>query len=354
MRIGVIGASFARQAYLPAFAHVEGAEVIAVASARLASARAAAEAFGVVNAYDDWRQMLDRHQFDLVCIATPTIAHAPMTLAALEAGAHVLCEKPTALDAGQAKAMLDRARALGRCHMIDHELRFNPNRRRVKQLIESGAIGRVRHVAIVNVVAGWGDPASRPKDDWLSRADQGGGRLGANGSHQVDLLRWWLGEVAAVSGELRTLVPDRRDKATGEPWTATADDFCQFTLELASGAVASVLINGAARHALGNRVEIVGSDGTIRLDGDTESLQLGRANEPFQDITEPNPWAALPGIGPGVWNAGVVPLLQALCAAIGEGRQPAEGASFEDGWRNQRVLDAVRRSSAERLWVRVD
>ena len=74
--------------------------------------------------------MLAEHPLDLVCIATPTVQHAPMTLAALDAGAHVLCEKPTAMNAAEARAMLDRAETLGRVHMIDHELRFNPNRRR--------------------------------------------------------------------------------------------------------------------------------------------------------------------------------------------------------------------------------
>jgi predicted dehydrogenase len=109
MKVGIVGASFAKAAYLPALRHVEGAEVVAIASARMDSAKACADQFGVPNAYDDWRKMIDRHQLDLVCIATPTVTHAPIALMALDAGAHVLCEKPTAMDAAEAKAMLDRA-----------------------------------------------------------------------------------------------------------------------------------------------------------------------------------------------------------------------------------------------------
>ena len=137
MKIGIVGASFARAAYLPALRHVEGAEVVALASSRIESARSAAEEFGIPAAYDDWQAMLDKHQLDLVLIATPTDLHAPITLAALERGAHVLCEKPTAMDAGEARAMLDKANALGRVGMIDHELRFNPNRQRVAEMIAS-------------------------------------------------------------------------------------------------------------------------------------------------------------------------------------------------------------------------
>ena len=350
MNVGIIGASFARAAYLPALKHVDGAEVVAVASARLESAKGAADAFGVPHAYDDWKKMLSEHDLDLVCIATPTLTHAPMTLAALDAGAHVLCEKPTAMDAAEAKAMLDKAEALGRVHMIDHELRFNPNRQRIKELLDEGFVGEVRHVNISNISLGWGDPASRPKDDWWSLASQGGGRLGANGSHRVDLLRWWLGDVGAVSGQALTLVPERQDERTGEGWMATADDTTHFTLEMTSGALANAFLSGVARHNLGNYTQIFGSEGTILLSND-EKLLVARTGEPFEDRSVRDPNADLPGVNPGVWNVSVVGLMRELAAAISEERAPHEGATFVDGWENQRVLDVIKRSGAERRWV---
>jgi predicted dehydrogenase len=354
MKVGIIGASFAKAAYLPALRHIEDAEVVAIASARLPSAEAAARAFGILHAYNDWRRMLDAHPLDLVCIATPTVTHAPMTLAALDAGANVLCEKPTAMSAGEARTMLDRAEALGCVHMIDHELRFNPNRRRVKELIDAGAIGIVRHVNISNITSGWGDPGSRSKGDWLSLESEGGGRLGANGSHQVDLLRWWLGEVGAVMGQALTMVPDRTDKATGETWRATADDMAHFTLEMRSGALASVFISGIARHSFDYSVQIFGSEGTILLSNRDEKLLVGRLGAEFEDHSLEDPNARLEGVNPGVWNVSVVSLMRELAAAIREKRRPREGATFHDGWRNQLVLDAVRRSGAERRWIAVD
>ena len=135
MKVGIIGASFAKAAFLPALRHVPGAEVVAIASARMVSAQGAASEFDVPHAYDDWEAMLDAHDLDLVCIATPTFLHAPQTLAAIASGAHVLCDKPTAMDAGEAARMLQAAEAAGRIHMIDHELRFNPNRMRIAELI---------------------------------------------------------------------------------------------------------------------------------------------------------------------------------------------------------------------------
>ena len=352
MRVGIIGASFAQAAYLPALRHVPGAEVVAIASARRSSAQTAATAFGVPHAYDDWQRMLAAHRFDLVCIATPTVLHAPQTLAAIAAGAHVLCEKPTAMDAGEAAGMLAAAEAAGRIHMIDHELRFNPNRARIAALIADGTLGEIRHVTIANITNGWNHPASRAKGDWWSLADQGGGRLGANGSHQVDLLRWWLGEVAWVTGAAPVVVPDRRDKASGEAWTATADDVAYFTLETIAGAVAQVFLSGVAALNAGTLTQVFGSKGTVKLSNDDERLWLARAGQDFEEITEVDPNASLPGVNAGIWNVSVVALLQELAAAIREGRPPSRGATFVDGLAVQRVLDAVRVSGAERRSVR--
>ncbi|MDV3251073.1 Gfo/Idh/MocA family oxidoreductase [Devosia sp. BK] len=351
MKIGIVGASFARAAYLPALRHVEGTEVVAIASSRLESAQSAASEFGVGAAYDDWLAMLDNHQLDLVLIATPTDLHAPITLAALDRGAHVLCEKPTAMDATEAKAMLDKAEALGRVHMIDHELRFNPNRARVAELIAAGELGDIRHVNIANIGASWANPASRPKGDWWSLAEQGGGRLGANGSHQVDMLRWWLGPVRSVVGQALTVIPNRIDKKTGEAWTATADDLSYFTLEMTSGALAQVFMSGVAANNIGNLTQVFGSKGSILLDNDTERLMFAKAGESFTDITVDDPNAQLPGLNKGVWNVSVVAALQELTSSIREGRALKRGATFEDGLKNQQVLDAVKTSTRTRAWV---
>lgn len=352
MKVAIIGASFAQAAYLPALRHTPGAEVVAIASGRIGSAQEAASRFGIPHATDDWEAMLDRHEVDLVCVATPTVLHAPQTLKALARGAHVLCEKPTAMDAAEARAMLDAAEVAGRIHMIDHELRFNPNRARIAEMIASGDLGEIRHVNVANIGNAWADPASRPKGDWWSLADQGGGRLGANGSHQIDMLRWWLGEVAWVTGAAPTLVPDRRDKATGEAWTATADDVAWLGLEMESGALAQVFLSGVAAHNIGNLTQVFGSKGTVTLDNGDEKLWFAKAGQGFEEITVTDPNAALEGVNPGIWNVSVISVMRELAAAIAERRKPERGATFADGLANQKVLDAVRISGAERRWVR--
>ena len=351
MKFAIIGASFARAAYLPALKHVPGAETVALASNRLESARSAADAFGVPHAYADWREMLEKHEVDAVLIATPTDTHAEMTLAALEAGAHVVCEKPTAMNATEAATMLDRAEALGRVHMIDHELRFNPNRMRIAEMIANGDLGDIRHVNIANIGASWADPAGRPKGDWWSLIEHGGGRLGANGSHQVDMVRWWLGPVHSVVGEALTVIPDRLDKTTGEPWTATADDLSYLTMRMQSGALVQIFMSGVATANIGNHTQVFGSKGTITLNNDDEKLYFAKAGQSFEEITVPDPNAELPGVNKGIWNVSVVDALRTFAAAATTGTPLGRGASFYDGLANQQVLDAVRQSTDTRAWV---
>lgn len=354
INVGIIGASFARDAYLPAFAHINGARVVALASGRMESAQAAAEPYGIAAVYDDWEKMLAEQRLDLVCIATPTVMHAPMTLAAIAKGAHVLCEKPTAMHAGEARQMLDAARKANRLHMIDHELRFNPTRMRIAELVHGGDLGEIRHVNISNIGASWANPASRPKGDWWSDASMGGGRMGANGSHQVDMLRWWLGEPEAVIGQALTVVPDRVCKNTSEAWIATADDLSHMTLEMKSGALAQVFMSGVAAANMGNETQIFGTRGTITLSNSDEKLYFAKAGESFNDISVEDPHASLEGLNKGIWNVSVLGALQELCAAITEDRGLRRGASFVDGLRNQMVVDAVFASTKSRKWETLD
>ena len=351
IRVGIIGASFARAAYLPALRTIDDVELLAIASARLFSAQLAADQFNIPHVYDNWERMIGEHEFDLVCIATPTIFHAPMTLAALNAGAHVLCEKPMAMNRDESAEMLERAEASGQLHIIGHELRFNPNRRKIKSLIDSGAIGDLRYLNMHNASSTWGDLAWRRAGDWLLREDMGGGRLGASGSHMIDLLRFWLGDIGAVSGQLSTMAPERFDKDSGAAWRATADDHFSFTAEMRCGALCSVTVSFAGRYGSGTQTEISGSEGAILLSESDEQLLVARAGEEFQDESLRDANADKPGIGTGIWNVSFVALMEELTAAIRGKRQLAWGATFADGHQCQIALDALRQSSRERRWV---
>src|SRR5687768_13133895 len=179
--IGIIGTGFARTTQIPAWRACEGARVAAIASGRRENAERAAREFGIPVAAGDWREVVAREDVDLVSIVTPPVTHAEMTLAALAAGKAVLCEKPLAMDASETGAMRARARQTGLLAHVDHELRFLPARRRMREMVAGGEVGRVHHAKFLYRADARAD-RQRAWNWWSDRA-AGGGVLGAIGSH---------------------------------------------------------------------------------------------------------------------------------------------------------------------------
>ncbi|HET7790491.1 MAG TPA: Gfo/Idh/MocA family oxidoreductase [Gemmatimonadales bacterium] len=344
IRVGVIGAGFARRVQIPGLRLVPELAVTAIASARRASAESAAREFGIPHVYDDGESLARSGEVDLVLVSSTPAVHARQAIAALEAGKHVLCEKPTALNALEARQMLDAAAARPRqVAWIDHELRYEPNRRRVRELIAGGAIGEVRHIELVlrPYLRGDGRPqaADAPWNWWFDAAE-GGGILGAVGSHLIDLCRFWTAsEVVHVTGRVATFVRERKDEA-GTTHPVTADDFASLSLRMGSGAVATIILTSAAHHGGGHSAQITGSAGTMVLTGETK-LELGQVGEPLADIsvaddlwerTKPN----------NMWGRSFVRVARDLARVIAGGVPEGTPAGFADGLAIQRVLDAVR------------
>jgi len=346
LRVGVIGTGFGADVQIPAFlAHPR---VSAVASGTPGRAGEVAGRFEIPHAFDDYREMVATVELDLVSITSPPDTHHPATLAALAHHRHVLCEKPMALNAGQAAEMLREAERRGVTHMIDHELRFNPIRRKIKHLIKEGFIGTPRHALTTVVGTGRAD-ATRPWT-WGSDAGRGGGTLGAQGSHQIDLLRYFLGDIVAVSGATETFLKERPDPGGRGQRAVTSDDFASFSLRFASGAVGTVVNSAAAAHAAGPRTEIWGDEGTLVLD--QERLWGAQRGESLEEITEPETLTAPPGMNYSpLWGLSFIRLADHIVNAILDHGPIAPAATFADGLQVQRVMDAVRASAGQ--WVEI-
>lgn len=345
LRVGVIGTGFGRQVQIPVFAAHPRAKVVAVASATPGKAAKVAAEFGIPHAFDDWRDLV-RDELDLVSITPQPVTHREMAIAAAESGRHILCEKPMAMDAREATSMLEAASGAGVVHVIDHELRFNPNRRKVKTLIAEGFVGWPRHVLITVIGSGRNDP--NRAWDWWSDGAQGGGLLGAQASHQVDLLRYWLGDVEAVSGRTETFIKER--PFGGRPRPVTSEDFTAFSLRFRSGTVAAVILSVVAAHTEGPRIEVWGEDGSLRLDH--ERLWGTRRGEEWRELTEPETILAPPGMDYSpLWGLSFVRVADHLVRTILDGAPREPAATFADGVAVQRVLDAVR--EAGRSWYEV-
>ena len=132
--VGIVGAGFARTTQIPGFRNCPGARIVAITSRHRERAQAVADEFGIEHVANDWKELVARDDVDLVSVVTPPSTHMEITLAALEHGKAVLCEKPMAMDATEARRMTDRASEAGVLALIDHELRFLNSRRQIRAM----------------------------------------------------------------------------------------------------------------------------------------------------------------------------------------------------------------------------
>jgi len=351
VRVGFIGSGFARRVQLPALALVPGTRPTAVASGHRANAEAVAREFGLAHVFTDGTELARSPDVDLVIVSSTPDTHARYAIAALEAGKHVLCEKPMAIDAFEAAQMVTASEQHPDRHAwIDHELRYEPNRRRARELIRSDAIGELRHVelSLTPYLRGDGRPQAFDAPwNWWSDASRGGGILGAVGSHLIDLFRFWSGrEITYVAGLVETFVKERRDE-TGARRPVTADDFASCVLQSANDAVAAITLSTVAHHGPGHLGQVTGSDGTLFLSGETK-LELGKPGGPLEDVSAPDDlWEkTTPN---NMWARSFVRLLREMVQVISGGTPQGEPATFRDGWQVQRVLDAIRGGRGVRL-----
>lgn len=339
-------------------------------------AEASARKWGWAESATDWREVIARPDIDVVDIVTPGDIHAEIAIAALEAGKHVLCEKPLANSVAEAEAMDAAASAAaenGARSMVGFTYRRVPATTFARDLIAQGRIGEIHQVR-AEYLQDWLMDAEAPMTWRLDKSLAGSGALGDIGAHAIDLTEYITGQsVTTVSGIIETLVDERpllgegiglSGTASAERGRVTVDDLALFTGRLQSGALVSfeaTRFRTGRKNAL--RIEISGSKGAIAFD-------LERLNElEFYDATLPDTQLGFqrilvtehdhPYLAPW-WPTGHMlgyehgfsHQVVDFVTAIAEGRQPRP--SFADGLHVQRVLDAVERSStAGSAWVPV-
>jgi predicted dehydrogenase len=355
LRVGIIGIGFGLRTQLPALRAAERVEVVAIASSSADKAKQVAAEQGIAAGYGDYREMLVRERLDLVCIATPPYLHHEMVLAVAAAGVNIICEKPFALNAGEARAMLAAVEQAGFTAAIDHEFRYLPARHYMKALVAQGYLGDVYLIAQSDLSGSLLGAGARPWDWWMQR-EKGGGLLGAIGSHFIDTIRWMFGDIEAVCAQVDTYVKQRPMRGNpGEHRAVTSDDSSNIIARMVSGAELHMQFSGLAP---GGKSELCayGSGGGLALDTRTDSSLQGvkqGEGQQMQPLDVPAQYQ-LPDIEGGRLVAPFGELISRVVTAIDGGHPTAwEVASFADGVAVQRVLDAVRRSADEHRWVNV-
>jgi predicted dehydrogenase len=334
-----------------------GARVVAIASRSRERAQAVADEFGIEHVASDWHELVAHPDVDLVSIVTPPSTHMEITLAALDQRKAVLCEKPMALNADEAARMVEKAKTAGVLALIDHELRFLNSRRVMHGMLQTGAIGMVRHCnyAFRSDYRGIADRAW----DWWSDVAMGGGALGAIGSHVVDSFRWMLStEVTHALGMLSTHIKQRPDKTNGGMRPVTTDDEAKLLFRFAGGphtqdatGAASISVVESGKYE--NRLEIYGTKGALMVE-ETGELWLSPAGSGTWRPVQVEQDHMAQGMRDSSWSRGFTAFSIAIVEIMRAGRTTVkDAASFEDGYRVQLVLDALRASNESGCWVTV-
>jgi predicted dehydrogenase len=350
VRLGIIGTSWwSDLAILPALSAHPQAAVVALCGRNRERAEELAGRYGVSAVCTDYREMYKLAGLDGVVVASPDDLHYPMTMDALAAGLHVLCEKPMALTLADAQAMLARAEAAQVRHMVHFTWRALPTLQYMKELIEEGYLGQPYQCTFSFI----GDYGRSGEYAWRFDQRRANGILGDLGAHMADFALWLVGDIATVSAQLSSVIP-RPGPENGilDP----ANDVATVALRFVNGALGTIQVSAAAY--LGDRgiqqqVVLHGAQGTLETEFTLDrgwELRGARSGEPQIRVLP------IPERIAGPLDATQTPLGQfwhrawtqstgprAFVDSILEDRPSAP--SFADGVKAQAIIEAAFRSA---------
>ena len=345
----VVGTGFGCRIQIPALRGA-GFDVVGLVGTDPRRTAERAKANGVFGAFTDLAEAIQATQAAAVAIATPPHSHAALTMQALSRGCHVLCEKPFARDATEARSMLAAATAAGKVHMLGHEFRYIPQRAAVGRAIAEGLIGEPRAVSMVQLlphIPQW----EQSMPSWWFDPAEGGGWLGASMPHLADQLRSWLGEFASVSASLSAVTLSR----------GPVDDTFSARFAMASGAEGVIQYCAGVYGPTMDLAHVTGSHGSIWTEGAGIKIADKSGTRDYAipaDLALPPPppvgndprhleerWRTLVSIELAPYTM----LCRAFHAAIhGEAApSPVVPATFADGLAAMEIIDAFRSSAAD-------
>ncbi|MHA2252106.1 MAG: Gfo/Idh/MocA family protein [Candidatus Kariarchaeaceae archaeon] len=352
LKVGIIGTGFGSVIQYPGFQQHPLFDPIIISGKYKSKTERIGARLGIDEITTNWTDLLDNPEIDVISIATPPNLHKEMAIAALEAGKHVLCEKPLALNTKEAEQMLEAAEDSGLVAMLDLEFRYMPSRAYMAELINTGFCGEIYQLDISIKNPSRLNPRSRGYN-WWSDKNSGGGILAALGSHYIDFILLAFGQINAVVGKTNIHIPKRLNKLSGKMVKVTADDSFTCLMDIGNSAQAHLKINTTTAYGQGTRIEVYGSEGTLVLledqtliggkigsDKNLKQMSIPRRNLLERKNNEHNLLAPFKS------------LLNDFSMGVKRGSSPHP--NFEDGLEIQKVIDAIRQSNDSRSWISIE
>lgn len=384
IRAGLIGAGFVGPLHVEAVRRLGYVEVVALAASSQESARTKADRLSIPRAYPSYQELLADPLVEVVHICTPNYLHYPVVMAALEAGKHVICDKPLGMTQVEARQMRDRARESRLVNAVAFNYRFNALVQQARAMVSRGDIGQVRFIHGY-YLQDW--LLYETDFSWRLEADKGGASssVGDIGSHWCDTVRFISGlRIERVLADLNTMVQVRK-RPTGsreafaaanlgeqkEDYVVTSDDLGSVLLEFEGGARGVFSVGQICPgHKNDMRIEINGSLASLQWNQqEPNSLWIGRRDKPNETmVRDPNlldesvrRYANLPGGHDEGWADAFKNMMSNIYSFIARGLDPERHAdqidfpTFQDGYRANCVVDAIVRSNVDRSsWTKVE
>lgn len=353
--IAIVGTGFGQKVHLPAFKACPETEVVAVHHRDLSKAQAIAAQHAIPHAFDHLEQLLALPTVEAISLSTPPFLHYEMAKTVLQAGKHLLLEKPVTLTAAESRELYDLAQARQLVTAVNFEFRYVPTWMRLKELLQEGYIGRPRLIRIDWLVSGRAD-SSRPYS-WHCSQAQGGGALGALASHSFDYIAWLFGPVKRLCARLSVTIPTRPDPLTGQPLAVDADDTCNLLLELENGIPCNLSISFSTYRGRGHWLEVYGDRGTLILGNPNQDdyihgfeLWGSQASRSLEILPIPNRLEFEQTFPDGR----IAPTLRVIDTWVENIRRGTELApTLQEGIYSQLLMDLSRESDLNHAWVAV-
>ena len=355
--IGIVGTGFGQKVHIPAFQAHHRTRVVAVYHRDAEKAAAIAQTYDIPHACTQLDDLIALPDVQGVSISTPPFLHYPMAKAVLQAGKHLLLEKPTALNAAEARELEALAQRHQCVTTMSFEFRCIPAWLQLATLLAEGYVGNTRLIKVDWLVSSRAD-ASRPWN-WYAQKDLGGGALGAIGSHTFDYIAWLFGRIRRLSARLSVSVLDRPDPASGGRLRPVdADDTCLIMAELADGTPCQITLSAATYQGRGHWLEVYGDRGTLVLGSSNQKdyvhgFQLwgSQQGEPLTELPIP---AELEF--PRTWDDGRIAPFVRLVDRWVQGMEQGDREivpSLTEGVYSQLLMDLAQESNLTGTWVEV-
>ncbi len=341
LNVGIIGTGFGAKVQIPGFQKIKGIKINGIWGRNFSEAKYWQDKYNIPNIYRDWIDLVKSNQIDVVSIATPPFLHKSIILAAAKNKKTIICEKPFTINYAEALHALRATDKAGVSGAVDFEFRYIAHFQKLKELLQKKTIGEIRYCQI-NWLTGGRAKKNLPLN-WSDYKKNGGGVLLNYGSHVIDYLLWFFGDIKKVNARLSRINEKESKKK------CNAEDCCELMLETKNGIVITAVISNAVYGGSGHNIKIFGSEGSLQLVNEdvfdaVKGFELLKISPNDERETVMKKKQILD-------EDGRIDAFSKLANDFLIAKTKKNAPSFSDGVRTHQVIQALEKSQKIRGWV---